>query len=104
MGDEKEYKPQERPIYLKCQLQLARDVVLIFIARYNDEPEKISLKKGTNLTLIDDRQMFCATDKGCGNGPLVRIDETRGIEVEAKFIGRSVVIPARFLKIHPNVL
>lgn len=104
MGKEEEFNPAERSIHLKCQLQLARDVTLILIARYNDESEKIQLKKGTNLTLANDQQIFCATDKGCGNGPLVRIDETKGIEIPEKYVGRSVVIPARFLKLHPNVL
>ncbi len=94
----------DRPIHLKCQLQLIRDVTLIMIARYNGDPERIQLKKGTNLTLVNDRQIFCATDKGCGNGPLVRIDETKGIEILEKYVGRSVIIPARFLKIHPNEL
>ena len=69
-----EFKSSERPIHLKCQLQLKRDVTLILVPEYNAEPEKIRLKKGTSFTLIDDRQMFCATDHGCGNGPLVKID------------------------------
>lgn len=104
MAKEEEFKPGERAIHLKCQLQLAMDVILIIIQRYNDEPEKVELKKGTNLTLINDQQMFCATDQGCGNGPLVRIDETHGIKIEERYIGRSVIIPARFLILHPNVL
>ncbi len=104
MGKEEEFNPAERSIPLKCQLQLIHDVTLILIARYNDDPERIQLKKGTNLTLVNDRQIFCATDRGCGNGPLVRIDETKGIEIPDKYIGRSIIIPARFLKLHPNVL
>lgn len=104
MGKETEFNPADRQIHLKCQLQLRRDVALILVPRYGDDPKKMELKKGTNLTLLDDQQLFCATDQGCGNGPLVRIDESKDIETEKKYIGRSVVIPARFLKLHPNML
>ena len=106
MGEKETYNPKERSIHLMCQLQLYCDVTLISIPRYGENPRKISLKAGTNLSLIDDCQMFCATEEGCGNGPLVRVDETKidGSEINPGNIGRSVVIPARFLKLHPNVL
>jgi|GEM_PF-6487436 len=104
MGKEEEIKYAERSIHLKCQLILNEDVILIFIRNYNDNPEEMKLKKGTNLTLINDQQMFCATDRGCGNGPLVRIDETNNAEFDNRYVGRCVIIPARFLSLHPNVL
>lgn len=107
MDDKEKYSPKERSIHLMCQLQLSRDITLISIPRYGENPKKIQLKSGTNLSLIDDCQMFCATEEGCGNGPLVRIDETKvnGAEINTEhLIGRSVVIPTRFLSLHPNVL
>ena len=104
MGREEEFKPNERQIHLKCQLQLKMDVILILILRYGENPERVELKKGTNLTLINDQQIFCATDQGCGNGPLVRVDETRELEMQKEYVGRLVVVPAIFLKLHPNVL
>jgi hypothetical protein len=103
-GKTQEELPAERAIYLSCHLQISKDVTLILIRTYGDEPEKIPLKKGTSVTLIEDRQLFCATDKGCGNGPLVRIEETRGIDVPDRYIKKLVVVPARFLKLHPSVL
>ena len=104
MAPEKEYKPKERSIHLFCQLQLMRDVTLILILRYNDNPEIIELQKGTWLTLIDDRQMFCATSEGCGSGPAVRIDPTKGIDIPIQHLGRILVIPACCIELHPNVL
>lgn len=103
-GKEDDYKPAERTIHLMCQLRLVQDITLVLVAKYGGEPERIPLKEGTNLSLIDDRQMFCATEEGCGNGPLVRIDETREVDNDHRYIGRNVVIPARFLRLHPNVL
>ncbi len=102
-----EFKPSERSIYLNCQLKLVQDLILVLMPRYGADPIKIPLKAGTNLTLVDDRQMFCATEEGCGNGPLVRVDETpvAGQEInEQRCIGQAYLIPARFLAIHPDVL
>lgn len=104
MGKDEEFKPIEHSIHLMCQLRLCQDITLILIPKYGDDPKKIHLKNGTDLSLIDDRQMFCATEEGCGTGPLVRIEETKGVEVDRVHIGRSVVIPARFLNLHPNAL
>lgn len=104
MGKDEEFKPTERSIHIMCQLRLCQDVTLILIPRYGDDPKTIHLKNGTDLSLMDDRQMFCATEEGCGNGPLVRIEETKGVDVGREHIGRTVVIPARFLQIHPNAM
>ncbi|MBU6141636.1 hypothetical protein KGO95_00770 [Patescibacteria group bacterium] len=110
-GKEEEYKPAERTIHLTCQLQLIQDVTLVLIARYGDDPERVELKAGLGLTLVDDRQMFCAVEDKCSSsgcrcdsGPLVRIDESKGVEIDRRYIGRAVVIPARLLTLHPNVL
>ncbi len=105
MGEKKEEDfSAERVIHLKCHLQISKDITLILLRKYGEEPEMVHLKKGTSVTLISDCQLFCATDKGCGNGPVVRIEETSGIDVPSRYIKKHVVIPARFLKLHPSVL
>ncbi len=105
MGETREeYRPQDTPIYSKCLLLVTQDLTVVEIRRYNEDPERIPLKKGTIVMLIDGRPTFCATEKICGMGPLVKITETRGLEIPDRYIGRTVVIPARCLKLHPNVL
>lgn len=99
-----EYRPQDMPIYQKCLLLVIQDIIVVEIREYNGDPERIPLKKGTNVMLIDGRPTFCATDKICGMGPLVKIVETKGVDIPDRFIGRTVVVPARCLKLHPNVL
>ena len=104
MAEREEFKLPHRMIHLKCLLQVTRNVTVIEILRYNDEPTYIKVPKGTRATLIDDRQGFCANDRWGGSGPTVRIEETKGVGLPDKYIGRLVIIPSRFLKIHPQAL
>ncbi|NCN53168.1 hypothetical protein GW950_01750 [Candidatus Wolfebacteria bacterium] len=99
-----EYRPQDCSIYDKCHIILKEDIVILEVREYNSEPEKILLKKGTSFTLVDRRSTLCATEKGLGYGPLLKIAETRGIEIESRYVGRSIVVPTEFLALHPNVL
>lgn len=101
---QQEHRPRERQIHLMCQLQLECDVTLVVVPHLGANPEEIALMAGLDLTLVDDAQIFCATKEGCGNGPLVRIDGPASLVSEKRYLGKSVVIPARFLKLHPNVL
>lgn len=101
---EEEYRPQDLPIYRKCLLLVTQDLVIVEVREYNKDPERIPVKKGTHVVLVDGRPTFCATEKICGMGPLVKIVETRGVEIPDRYIGRTVVVPARCLKLHPDVL
>ncbi|MBI3046627.1 MAG: hypothetical protein HYY86_03785 [Candidatus Harrisonbacteria bacterium] len=101
----KEGKPSERNLRLKMLLEIKRDVtLLIFTANYNDDPTKIKLKKGTKVTLLDDNPSICATTERLATGPSVKIEETKGVEVEERFIGKEVTVPAQCLRIHPQEL
>jgi len=104
MNGEQEFKPRDRNIYLRCHLRIKKDITLIELSEHNGEPRYVSLKKGTSVSLIDDRIALCGTTDGCANGPRVRIEETSGVEVPSEYIGGILTLPSDCLELHPNVL
>jgi|SRR3989338_9739746 len=101
----KERKLSERNLRLKMLLEVKKDVtLLVFTADYNDDPAKIKLKKGTKVTLLDDNPSICATTERLATGPSVKIEETKGVEIEEIFIGKEITVPAQCLRIHSQEL
>ncbi len=100
-----EYNPKDRVIYLKCPHILLQDITLCEIRNSGENPKYILVPKGTVVTLEDDRIVPCRTKEGGrSSGSLYKITETRGVEIEDRFIGRTVVIPDMYVDVREDVL
>ena len=95
----------ERNLRRKMLLRIKKSVTLvIFRPGYDSKPHKILLPKGLKVTLIDDTPSTCATTTRIATGPDVRIEETKGVDMENRWIGKAVTVPAQHLEIHPQEL
>ena len=86
-------------------LQIKEDVTLvIFPPNEIDTPVKVSLKKGLRVTLWNEELSICATAEQLAFGPNVKIEETKGVDMEERWIGKVFTVPAQFLCVHPQEL
>ena len=95
----------ERNLRVKMRLQVKKSVTLvIFRQSHIEKSVKIYLPKGLDVTLINETPSTCATTERIATGPTVKVEETRGVNMEDRWIGKALTVPAQHLRIHPDEL
>lgn len=86
-------------------LQIKEDFILIiFSTNEIDTPIKIHLRKGLKATLWNEELSLCATAEQLAFGPNVKIEKTKDVEMEERWIGKILTVPTQYLCIHPQEL
>ena len=103
--ESKEYKVTERSLRLKMLLEVKKEVtLLIFSPDPMQSPLRLTLKKGTRVTLLGDEPASCATTERVAIGLSVRIDVNQKVDIENRFLNKVVVVPAQHLRVHSQEL